>query len=155
MATISKQDIIDFITIHPLGVVATANSAGYPHAATVYFLVDTDLEIYFITKEHTLKSMNIEQNPLAAIAINDDKNQQTLQAHGQVEQIHDENLRADLYKKVQELNADTSQSSLPPIAKLMAGDYVLYRLIPKELRLANYLNPDAGNTEIFDHAVSA
>ena len=144
-----RSKVAAFIKSHPVGVLATANTVGYPHAATVYFVSDEDLNIYFVTKEDTLKHKNLKQNPLASIAIYDAAQQITLQAHGKATVITDVDQFMDLYNQILKISAGTGASERPPISKLFAGDYFMYCLKPKSLRLAEYTKPDHGDFDLF------
>jgi hypothetical protein len=44
----------------------------------------------------------------------------------------------------------TSEAGVPPISKLHAGDYVAYRISPKQIRMAMFIRPDPGGYELFE-----
>lgn len=140
-----------FIQDHPIGVVATADKSGKPHAAAVYFVLGEDLDIYFVTKEQTTKYKNIVENPHVSIVMYDAENQATLQAQGRTEQVKDIAKFMRLFAKILDVSADTSDSDRPPVSKLFAGDYFMFRIEPEEIRIAEYLKPDKGDmTNLFE-----
>jgi hypothetical protein len=48
---------------------------------------------------------------------------------------------------------NTSESGIPPISKLRAGEYIVYKLIPSSMRMASFIQPDPGSYEnIFEIA---
>lgn len=147
--TITKEraNISEFIKKHPAGVLATANTSGSPHAACVYFVTDHDLNIFFVTKEETTKHKNLQQNPLASLAIYDEQAQTTLQANGRAEVIEDMELFSELFNKILDISVEGSGVSRPPVSKLFAGNYFMYKLTPHTLRLAEYTKPDVGEFE--------
>lgn len=147
--TISKEraNISEFIKNHPAGVLATANTGGSPHAACVYFVTDDELNIYFVTKEETTKHKNLQQNPLASLAIYDERAQATLQANGKAEVIKDIELFTELFNRILDISVEGSGVSRPPVSKLFAGNYFMYKLTPHSLRLAEYTKPDIGDFE--------
>lgn len=144
-----KQQIIDFINNNPLGVLATSNSVGFPHAAAIYFVLDEDLNIYFVTKENTLKHKNLKQNPLAAIAIYEKETLTTLQASGNVKVVDEIDKFMHLFNKLSDINHEQTNSDRLPVSKLFAGDYYMYCLKPKTMRLAEFKKPEQGDFQIF------
>lgn len=63
-------------------VIATATSAGDPHAATIYYFVEDDFSFYFLTAANTEKYNNLLENPKASIAIGFGPSYVTIQGHG-------------------------------------------------------------------------
>lgn len=50
-------------------VVGTASASGEPHAAVVYYAVEDDLSLYFLTATGTQKSENLAANPRVSVAV--------------------------------------------------------------------------------------
>lgn len=141
----NKAKIVEFLKQHGAGVLATASAKGVPHAATVYFVTDDELNFYFVTKEKTTKHKNLQANPHVSVAIFDAKSQTTLQVDGKAAPVEDIKQFMELFKRILDLNEKSSDSSRPPVSKLYAGDYFMYRLEPSKLRLAEYMKPDRGD----------
>ncbi len=141
----SQEKIQEFLQHHTVGVLATANDKAVPHAATVYFVTDDDLNFYFVTKEKTAKYKNLHENPHASLAVFDAKLQTTLQVDGTAKVIEDISQFMELFTKILHISVNTSDSSRPPISKLYAGDYYMFRLKPHQVRLAEYMKPDHGD----------
>jgi len=144
-----KNQITKFIHQHPVGVVATADSSGTVHAATVYFVADDQLNIYFVTKEQTQKAKNLQQNPSVALALYDAENQTTLQVQGTASILKNIGEFMGIYNQILDASTQTSSSERSPVSKLNAGDYLMYCIKPRSLRLAEYTNPDHGDFDIF------
>jgi general stress protein 26 len=92
----AQRYIAELLQEKGVGVLATASATGQPHAATIYFTTDEDLNIYFITKHETQKYQNLKDNARAALAVFEEKSQSTVQVVGAVSEIKD----ADLANKV-------------------------------------------------------
>ncbi|HEX6258783.1 MAG TPA: pyridoxamine 5'-phosphate oxidase family protein, partial [Candidatus Saccharimonadales bacterium] len=135
---------------HRVGVLATANESGEPHAAAVYMTYDDQLNIYFMTKKQTRKSQNLERNNHAAIVVYDADLQTTVQAEGTVGEVDNASLQMRVYEEIRQAAALTSLNTTPPIAQLMAGGYVTYRLVASSLRMATYSSPDTGMGQVED-----
>lgn len=145
----SRDNILHFLRNNRVGVLATSDRTGQPHAATVYITHDDDLNLYFVTKEQTAKSRDLQTNPQAAIAIYDPTNQTTVQAEGKVEEIIDIAESERILYEVWMTALQTSDSGTIPISKLRAGGYIAYKLKAKALRLASF-NADGDKANIFE-----
>jgi PPOX class probable F420-dependent enzyme len=65
----TRQEAIDFISVGSrTGKLATASTAGEPHVAPVWFVMDGD-DLVFTTGEGTVKGRNLQANPHAALAV--------------------------------------------------------------------------------------
>ena len=56
-----KKEALDFLKSHKTAVIATVSSGGEPRAATVYYTVDDDFCLYFMTGRETRKFKNLQQ----------------------------------------------------------------------------------------------
>lgn len=81
-----RQDVFRFLQENSNAVVATSFKND-PRASTVYFHVDEDLNFYFVTKRKTSKYLNAELNPNAAIVVGTGPEHISVQAHGKIELI--------------------------------------------------------------------
>lgn len=145
----SRDHILNFLRNNRVGVLATSDRTGRPHAATVYITHDENLNLYFVTKEKTTKNENLKTNPQAAIAIYDPSSQSTVQAEGRVEEIIDIGQSEKILYEVWTTALQTSESGNIPVSKLQAGGYVAYGLIAPTIRLATF-NPKDDKASIFE-----
>lgn len=150
----SSTKVIEFLMKNHTGVLATASPDGAPHAAAVYFISDSDLNFFFITKNGTEKSRNLKQNPQASIAIYDAKTQTTLQARGKVEADDDPQHFMNVFTQILKISMDLSGGATPPVSKLKDGEYKLYRLKPDSVRLVEYTKPERGDLDDLFEVVS-
>ncbi len=150
-----KPKITKFLTANQIGTLATADSSGQPHAATIYFVIDPDLNLYFITKEKTTKHHDLQQNPKASVAVHEPATQTTVQLNGKAEIIDDPSRVQQTFEHILAIATSTSQSGVPPISRLNAGNYVGYKLVTSTVRMATYTKPEQGDYEdIFEVAVN-
>lgn len=134
----SRERILEFLGDHKVGVLATADATGKPHAATVYVTHDQQLNMYFVTKRETQKCRNLTANPRAAIAIYDAATQTTVQVEGNVTEITDQAQSDRVFAEVQRTVMHTSTSGVPPTSKMAAGSYVTYKLESPNARMATF-----------------
>lgn len=136
--TLEETRIVEFLTTNRIGTLATVDSFNQPHAATMYFVIDPDLTVYFITKEETTKCQNLQQNPKAALAVHEANGQVTVQLSGTVTLVEDLSRIDEIYRRVLAIVDATSESTVPPFSKISAGRYRCFRLKPNRVRLAEY-----------------
>ncbi len=146
----SRNYIKNFLVEHSSGVLATADSAANPHVAVVYYVFEDDFGLLFATKTETQKYKNIEENDRVAFLVYDEKAQTTLQVFGSVEVVEDEEKQKLVRKNMIQKSEDMSQTELPPVEKLFAGDYVVLRLIPQTIKMAVYARPDSEGDDLYE-----
>lgn len=139
--TDEAAEVVKFLQNHHIGVLATADKAGVPHAATIYFAADKDLNIYFITKKGTTKQHNLAANPIASLAVYEAQSQSTVQIRGDVSIVDADTFQA-VFSKILSVSADTSDSPVPPFSRLEGQGYEGYCLKPTAVRLAVYTRPE-------------
>lgn len=148
--TESNQRIYDFLHKHPVGVLATTDSQGVPHGATIYFDVDKDFIITFTTKTGTKKNTNVAQNPRVSLVAFESKSQTTVEVIGTVLNINDTPKAQEAFDYMLQASLATSEAGIPPIEKLHAGDFVAYKIVPNEIKMAVYIRPDSGGYDMFE-----
>lgn len=147
----SRERIYDFLKENGVGVLATVSAAGKPHAATIYFTFDKQLNLYFITKKQTQKSLNIQENPKAAIAVYDPATQTTVQAEGTLTEVTNEDRINGVFVDVWKIAFRTSQNTAPPTTRLKAGGYIVYQLSTPSLRMAKFTHSSSSDyNDIFE-----
>lgn len=129
---------------------ATSDSAANPHAAVIYFTLNDDLSFSFVTKTETQKYKNIEENKSVALVAYDEKEQASVQVMGQVEKVTDQDDAYKILNKTFKYSAEVSHRELPPLEKLIAGEYVALRLIPQVIKMAVFARPETGDEELFE-----
>ena len=131
--------ILEFIKSHSVGVLATADKEALPHAATIYFISEQGSLIYFLTKQGTTKHRNLQENPVAALAVSDTPSQTTVQITGAARQVKDPEAIESLLEKITAVAQMTNGGQQPPVTKLDAGEYVAYCLEPKTIRMSEFI----------------
>jgi general stress protein 26 len=146
----SKRRIRDFLTLHPVGVLATIDPNDNPHASVIYFSVDDDFNILFTTKHDTKKHDSLKHHNHAMLVTFEAESQSTVQITGVAEEITDSRDANEAFKGTLKASLQTSEAGIAPISKLYAGQYVAYRLKPKQIRMAIFSRPVGSGREIFE-----
>lgn len=82
-----RQKAIEFLKSNDTMVIATASSGGEPQASTVYYAVDDDLNLFFITHAGTKKHDNLRQNKKVAFVVGFGPQVLTVQGGGVAEEM--------------------------------------------------------------------
>lgn len=143
----SKEKVYTFLKEHAVAVLSTVSFDGTPSASPIYFIVDKELNFYFMTKSDTEKSQNIEySNNNAAITVIDAAVPMTIQVKGTVKEI----LEPEFFSKITEENAKEKAGFHwpPPLSKLQSqGFVVLYKFETSWLRVADFSESGGGSSK--------
>lgn len=141
--TESREHLSSFLSKNQVGILATADSTGKPHAATIYFTFNQQFDLYFVTKKDTQKSRNLQNNNRAAIAVYDASSQATVQAEGTVVEVVDPKQLEWIFNDIWRIASIASPGSPPPQSQLLAGGYVVYKLAAPSIRIATFIHHDS------------
>lgn len=117
---------------------------GEPHAVVVYYSLGKDFVISFLTRNGTKKYDDLMHNDHVMLVVFEPPKQKVAQVIGKAVQVKDS-------YKVNEVAADIlrasldSESGMPPIIKLDAGEYTAFRIRPDQIRMASFASPESGD----------
>jgi uncharacterized protein YhbP (UPF0306 family) len=134
-----NPNIESFLKRNHIAVLATADkSTAMPQAAAVYYATDSKMNLFFLTKDGTAKAKNLVANPYAAVVIFEADTQTTAQISGPVSKVEDPVMVAKAQKVMAKYSNATAGTEETPVSKLYAGNYVLFKLWPQNIRLGEY-----------------
>lgn len=133
-----NQEVYNFLNANPIGVLATTTKSGDPHGTTVYFKIDEDFNLYFLSKKDTKKVDNIKHNNNVMLVVFEPLKQINIQVSAVAKEVTDEESSGEIFKQILEITRQTSTAEIPPISKLFAGHYVAYKLVPKKISYSVY-----------------
>lgn len=79
---ITKKEVLKFLKEHRHVTISTVTENGLPEAATVYYGVDDQLNVYIPTGVLSRKFKNIKKNPHVALVVTNTEKLTTLQMEG-------------------------------------------------------------------------
>lgn len=85
----NRDQLLAFLQNHHLAGLATVSPAGQAHATVIYYFVQPDLTLYFITKNVTRKCGYLRQDGRVGLEITDEPARQTIQLEGRASEIVD------------------------------------------------------------------
>lgn len=132
------KDAHAFLKKFPVGVLATVDPNDEPHAAVIYFAVDSSMNIFFLTKTGTKKADNLHHKPHVMLVSYEAATQTTVQITGEVTPIENEAEKNAIFGKIMDASYHLSGTNVAPISKLKEGEYIAFQLTPKQIRMAQY-----------------
>jgi uncharacterized protein len=69
MAAATRTAIAKFLAAHSTLTLATVDAQGQPMAASLFFVSDAALNVYWVSGAHSRHSVNVAANPRAALAV--------------------------------------------------------------------------------------
>lgn len=134
----TRDQALDFLRKHPMGVLSTVSKDGKPWGAAIYFVADEDLNCYFAVRNATHKYKNLTANKHAAITVADSTTQSTVQIAGSIERVPAKDTLDVVFKRLAGLKPKHATDWMPPIIKVHEGDWVVLRLKPAYAQFANF-----------------
>src|SRR5581483_3706735 len=152
-----KRRMYNFLVTNPVGVLSTVDPNGGPHGVVIFFVVDRQLTVKFLTRTKTKKYNNLLHNDHAMLTVFEPRNQTVVQLTGKATELSDSLEVNSVAGGIAGINLEMTGSSLPPILKLEAGDFTVFRIDPVQARMAVYLysRPENGDYQyLFDSVES-
>ncbi len=134
----NQEKVFDFLSLHPVGVLALVGADGKPHASTIYFTVGRDLTITFTTKRDTRKHQILTKDSDVMLVAYDAANQAAVQVSGSAIEIDEPELASKIYYGTLHAASTTGVDVVPPIAKIAAGPYIAYAIHPETISMSEY-----------------
>jgi general stress protein 26 len=150
-----EQRIYDFLIDNPTGVLSTASPDCEPHGVVVYFTIDKQFIVFFLTRTGTRKYDNLTHNNHVMLTVFEPHTRTTVQLAGKATELHDRSAINAVAGSVTAIGHKTSDVGLLPIMRLSAGDFTAFRIDPVQIRMARYAEPDSGDyRDLFDSVES-
>lgn len=141
------RHIADFLQSQFSGVLCTVDPQGEPHGAVIYYAADDHFSIVFSTKSGTRKSDNLQRHDRLSFVVYDVSSQTTLEIQGVAEEMTEVHEAQTVFASIFKISEQHSEVHIPPVAKLMAGSYVAYRVRPVRISMAVFARPAAGDPQ--------
>ncbi len=140
-----REEVKNFLSNNYLASVSTVSPQREPQVAVVLYYSDDDLNLYFVTREHTRKAINLKSNKKVGIAIGNDRFPGTIQLQGEAESKPE--YIGEFVKKLGE-RSDLNDFYSGPFLKVRGLDFQVFKITPNWLRYIN-LDPATGLEESY------
>lgn len=129
-----RNDALQFLREHPIGVLATRNADGSLTQSAIYFSAESDFTCYTVTKVGTRKFANMDERQEVSLYVFEEKAPASIELAGIAAIIGDGAEAASALAKYEAVaSARKPGYWLPPIAQINAGDYVVYKILPASI----------------------
>jgi hypothetical protein len=146
-----QQRMFDFLFTTSIGVLSSTDPGGDPHGAVIYYTINKQFEVAFLTKSGTKKYDNLIHNNHVMLTVYEPLTQTTVQVTGVAREVKNGFDMNEIAARVLDTSLKTSDAGMPPLSKLEAGSYVAFRIEPMQVRMAVYARPDPGDyTDLFE-----
>lgn len=132
-----NEKTLRFLQEHSLATLATVDPNGAPHAASVYYVSDGDLNLYCVTREETQKYQNIKQNSVVSMVIVDEETSEIVQLVGDAARIDDEHSVSKILERLWKITLEKHHWPAPAI-KMNKGGLLVLKITPKELKFGDF-----------------
>lgn len=119
-----------------LGVLSTLGEYDQPQAASMYFVFDSALNLYFITRESSRKYKNIKKHPRVAFVVSTETPLQTVQLEGEAHEVTDAHEENEHFAKLIALAAE--KTIMPPVSQMEDGKIVFMKISTDWARSGNF-----------------
>lgn len=132
------KDCKDFLHSHHIGTFSSVNRTGNVTGAVVYYFVNSDDNIYILTKTDTHKAHNIFAHHQISLTIYSAKRRQTLQIQGIAEVESDKDIKDFVFYELTRPRKYDDGQDLPPVTKIKDGGFMVIRIKPTSATFHNY-----------------
>jgi general stress protein 26 len=149
--SIRQQKIYDFLASHHVGVLSTVSPNDDPHGTVIYYGLSDKFTTCFLTESGTQKYDNIAHNDHVMLTIFGSATQTVAQIIGQAAEVTRPYEIHSIAMTIWENCIDAPSDETLPITKLQAGSYVAFKIVPVQIRMAEYSQEKYGDyTDLFD-----
>lgn len=144
-----KRHALEFLKSHNTMVIATASYEGEPQAATVYYVVDDQFNLYFMTSKGSKKCDNLRSNGKIAFVVGSGPEVVTMQGGGFTESL-DENESKVFYDLIERVALKSVNQW--PLLTLAKEGFCTFRIVPTWmvwLNLHKDQYPDIASEEFY------
>ena len=140
-----EQLIYDFLHTNKAGVLTSVDPNGDPHGSVIYFTVDQQFEVCFLTKSRTKKYENLKHSNRVMLVVFEPQSQTVAQVLGVAKEIEDPGKLNSVAAAISMTSIRKSDGGIPPVSKLKAGEYRGFVIQPVQIRYAAYAQSGAGD----------
>lgn len=119
-----------------VGTIGTMGGYGQPQVASMYYVFDSALNIYFITRESSRKYKNIKRNPRVAFTVSTELPPHTIQLEGEAQEVTDMHEINEHFAKLVTLASE--KHVIPPVSQMGEGRMIFMKISPDWARSGSF-----------------
>ncbi len=128
----TKDSMVAFLKDHFVMALATANEES-PAVAPVVYIIDEDLNVYFVTYRMSYKAQNLIKNPKCSFSVWEFL-KMSVQGSGDASIVEDEKQQGWVMDAFADA-ATKDPNFWAPIFRIKRGDYCVFKIKPTWLRV--------------------
>ncbi len=136
--SVMTDEARNFLGMHEVGVLSTADRTGTIQGVTIYYVLGTDDKFYMMTKSDTAKAHNMLANHQVALTVFDAEEMKTAQIQGYAEIEADVTTKKAIFARLTKWRDYDGDEHLPPVAELDAGGFISFRITPLSVKYRDY-----------------
>lgn len=147
-----RQRIFTFLNTTPVGVLSSLTASGQAHGSVIYFEINKQLEVSFLTRSETRKFDNLLHNNQVMLTVFDPVGKTTATITGTAVPVNSDYEINVIAANMLNASWRSKNTGALPITKLDAGSYAAFRICPDQIRMAVYGRSAAGGnySDIFE-----
>lgn len=121
-----------------LGVISTVNedAKAKPQSATVYYVCNDALDIFFVTRSSSRKYKNILVNSNVSFVVTNEHPPKTIQLEGTASEVTDPEEQIKYYDML--MARATANSPMPPVTQIASGELVFLKMTTTWARFGDF-----------------
>jgi len=136
---ISKEIVMEFLLRNKLSTRATITKEVKPEADTIYYFIEPNFDIFFLTNSGTQKYKNIQYQDDVCMVVTDAEKKITAKIKGKAALVLDKDFPKKILEKIAQMaNTGDKFDTVYPILKRNDGALVVMKIIPFEIRYSDY-----------------
>ena len=142
-----KKIAYNFIGLNRAAALATVNTKGVPHVATVYCIVKRNFTIYFVTRIEARKYENLIYQPQVAMTFTNEEQMESVQLTGRAERLEVLADEQEMLYQLMVLRHGEHNWPSPPVKLYHCGassELAVIKVTPTELTYANFATSASG-----------
>lgn len=129
---------LTFLKEHDLATLSTADKENKVYGAAIYYMVDDDGVIYFVTKSETRKYLNITAHNQVALTIYDAGKMQTLQLQGLAKVENDQTRKDIAFNQIIRSRLSAPGGKIPAVIKIEQGSFIIISITPTVVQFRDF-----------------
>jgi nitroimidazol reductase NimA-like FMN-containing flavoprotein (pyridoxamine 5'-phosphate oxidase superfamily) len=135
-----KKHILDFLGQEKVGVLSTVRENGFPDAAVIYYYLDKNNEISFLSRSNSRKLLNLDHQKQVLLTVLRVATKEVVQVRGvaEIQPSTAPEVAENLVHLIKVLENDDEAETVLPLLKHKTGDIMVVKIHPEELRWRKY-----------------
>jgi len=145
----NKKEVMDFLKNEVLATLATVTPKGKPDASCIYYVLDENNNLLFLTGKETTKCKDIENQNEVVLVLTNEHKKETLKIHAKCEIIADADLSTFVVNELaKKLNAGEKTDDILPVLQRKSTELVVIKVKPYQLLFSIFTEEGMRETAI-------